>query len=107
MIILQPNRELTRGTIEADEVELSKKLKDDVVIIPCEYDIVSLADTCELIEIPGTDEKVEDDKENYKHNDAIDGLTYALRNFGQEIASADEYFRNIANNANNKEFKTY
>ena len=51
MIILQPNRELRREVIEADEFELSKKLNDDVVIIPSCYDIVSMDDTCELVEV--------------------------------------------------------
>lgn len=54
MIILQPNRELKREVIEADEIKLSKKLNDlndDVVIIPSCYDIVSMDDACELVEV--------------------------------------------------------
>lgn len=51
MIILQPNRELKREVIEADEIKLSKKLNDDVVIIPSCYDIVSMDDACEVVEV--------------------------------------------------------
>ena len=53
MIILQPNCKISRDLIAKDEVSLSQKIKSkgEVVIIPGEYEIILMDDTCEIIEI--------------------------------------------------------
>lgn len=91
MIILQPNRELKREIIEADEIKLSKKLNDDVVIIPSCYDIVSMDDTCELVEVARegntldatesitekiANEELQELSRKKRHDDALDALLY-------------------------------
>lgn len=92
MIILQPNRELKREIIEADEINLSKKLNDDVVIIPSYYDIVSMDDDCEVVEVVARESNTLDTTERItekianeelqelsrkkRHDDALDALLY-------------------------------
>lgn len=53
MIILKPKCRLSRDMLIRDEAALSQKINDReaVVIIPGEYDIVGLDDTCKLVEV--------------------------------------------------------
>lgn len=53
MIILQPKCRLSRDMLVRDEAALSQKIKDKeaVIIIPGEYDIVSIDDACKSVKV--------------------------------------------------------
>lgn len=81
MIILQPNCSLSRDIVARDEAALTQKIKDKeaIVIIPGEYDIVSMDDACEVIEIEkryddGTIRTMELSKEELKELKSKDSI---------------------------------
>ena len=98
MIILHPNCSLSRGIVARDEAALAQKINDKeaVVIIPCEYDIVSMdIAACGVLEIEKVDdesmtatEKVANkelhDLASKKRNDGLDALLYVTKTFNDE-----------------------
>lgn len=98
MIILQPNRELKREVIEADEIKLSKKLNDDVVIIPSCYDIVSMDDACELVEVVAREGNTLDTTESITEKIANEELHDLARKKRMDPLDALLYITMTSNN---------